>query len=153
MLADILKIAILCILIGGASIPVSFGINSSPLVVWLGNATGSLFSAVAVIYILNRLVSDKFKARISRSRVGKKIIITVEEGGSNTHVQKAQGFINRHGLRLFSLVCPIFPGVLISSVAVYVLGLDKKLYRKWMFAGVVFVSGAYVLGYWWAFVK
>ena len=37
----IIKIAVLCILIGAASIPVSFTVNSSPVIVWLGNALGS----------------------------------------------------------------------------------------------------------------
>ena len=60
MVVDILKIAVLCIVAGAASIPVSFGVNSSPVIVWLGNALGSLASAIVVIYIGDRLTSRSF---------------------------------------------------------------------------------------------
>jgi hypothetical protein len=50
-------------------------------------------------------------------------------------------------------LCPIFPGVLLSTVTVYLLDLDKTTYKRWMFSGVIFVSGAYVMGYWWIFVR
>jgi formate/nitrite transporter FocA (FNT family) len=153
MFYDILRISILCILIGGASIPVSFGINSSPVVVWLGNALGSLFSAVVVIYIGNRITDEKFKKRISKRRMGAKIVKTYDEGTNNKSVGKAQRYINKHGLKIFSLICPIFPGVLVSTVAVFVLNLDKDIYKRWMFTGVIVVSGIYVFGYWWIFVK
>ena len=68
----ILKIAVLCVVIGAASIPVSFGVNSNPFIVWLGNALGSLFSAVVVIYVGDHLTSERFKARISKRRCGEK---------------------------------------------------------------------------------
>ncbi len=153
MLGNILQIAILCIVIGGASIPVSFTINSSPWVVWVGNALGSLISALVVIYIGDRITDRKFKERASKRRLGKRVIKVFDESGKNKKVAKATIIIDKHGLRLFSLLCPIFPGVAISTAAVYVLNLDKKLYKRWMFAGVVFVSGIYVYGYWWLFVK
>jgi len=149
----ILKIALLCVLIGASSIPISFEINSSPIIVWLGNGLGSLFSALVVIYIGDRLTSQKFKERIRKRRLGHKIVRTFDEGESNNKVKKAGIFINKHGLKFFSFLCPIFPGVLISTSTVYLLGLDKKTYKRWMMAGVFFASGAYVFGYWWLFVK
>lgn len=149
----ILRIAILCVLIGGASIPVSFGINSSPSVVWIGNALGSLFSAVVVVYIGEHITNEAYKKRISKRRIGKKVVKTFDEGQTNRGVIKARKIINKRGLKIFSLVCPIFPGVLVSTAAVYLLDLDKRTYKRWMFCGVVFVSGIYVFGYWWLFVK
>lgn len=153
MFLNIIQIALLCIFIGGASIPVSFTINSNPFVVWAGNALGSIISAVVVIYIANRIDNDKFKKKVSKYRVGKKIVKAFDSGNKNKKTEEATGFIQKHGLRLFSLLCPIFPGVLVSTVAVYALNLDKKTYIHWMLAGVFFVSGGYVFSYWWVFVK
>jgi hypothetical protein len=153
MLFNIIKIAALCVVIGAASIPVSFTIDSSPWIVWIGNALGSLFSAAVVIFIGNRITDTKFKKKISKRRIGKKVVYAFDEGQDNKHVIKANKQINKHGLRLFSLVCPIFPGVLISTVAVYILDLDKHIYKRWMFTGVIFVSWGYVFGYWYVFVK
>lgn len=153
MLTNIFKIAFLCITIGAASIPVSFKIDSSPFVVWIGNALGSIISALVVIFIAERLTSNRFKEHVRKFRFGKKIVTVFDEGDDNKHVQKASGFINRHGLRIFALLCPIFPGALIATAAVYLLDLDKKIYRFWLTIGVFLVSGAYVFGYWWAFVK
>jgi membrane protein DedA with SNARE-associated domain len=153
MLLNIIKIAALCVVIGAASIPAGFTIDSSPWVVWVGNALGSLFSAAVVIYIGNRITDTKFKKKISKRRIGKKVVYTFDEGQDNKHVMKANKIINKHGLRLFSLFCPLFPGVLLSTVAVYILDLDKKIYKRWMFAGVIFVSWGYVFGYWYFFVK
>ena len=153
MLRSILKIAILCVVLGGASIPLSFQISSSPIIVWIGNALGSLFSAIIVIYISDKLDSRRFKTRISKHRMGKKVVTVFDEGEDNKQVVRARFFIDRHGLRIFSFLCPIFPGVLLSTAAVYILGLDKHIYKKWMFAGIFFASAAYVGGYWWIFVK
>ena len=152
-MSGIIKIALLCVLIGASSIPISFKINSSPAVVWLGNALGSAFSALVVIYIGDRLTSEKFKARASKRRIGKKVVTAFDQGEDNQKVQKARDFINKHGLRVFAFFCPIFPGVLISTTTVYLLDLDKQKYKRWMLAGVIFASGTYVLGYWWIFVK
>jgi hypothetical protein len=148
MFLQILKIAILCIVLGGASIPVSFAVNSNPFIVWGGNALGSLLSAVVVIYVGNRITNQAFKDKVSRWRVGKKIIVAYDDGGNSKKVIKARVIINKHGLRLFSLVCPIFPGVLVSTIAVFILDLDLKVYKRWMFAGVILVSGFYVFSYW-----
>lgn len=153
ILANILQIAFLCIVIGAASIPVSFTINSNPIVVWFGNALGSLISAAVVIYIGNRINDKRFKDKVSKHRVGKKVVKTFDEGTDSKKAQKASRIINKHGLRLFSLLCPIFPGVLVSTVIVFALNLDIKMYKRWMFTGVFFVSGAYVMGYWLVFVK
>jgi len=153
MLGQIAKIAALCIVIGGASIPISFTINSSPVIVWLGNALGSLLSAIFVIYVGERVTDKKFMKKISRWRLGRKVSATFNEGQSNKRIINVRKSINKHGLKLFALFCPIFPGVLISTSAVYLLGLDKKIYKRWMFVGVVFVSGIYVFGYWVLFVK
>ena len=149
----ILRIALLCILIGSASIPISFGINDSPVVVWLGNALGSLLSAMVVIYVGDHVTSDKFKKRVSKRRMGRKMVNAFDQGEESKAVVKVGNFINGHGLRFYSLFCPIFPGVTLSTAAVYVLNLDKKVYKRWMFGGVVFVSGLYVFGYWFIFIK
>ena len=153
MFANIIQIAFLCIVIGGASIPVSFTINSSPWVVWIGNALGSFLSALVVIYIGNRITSVKSREKFEKHRLSKKVVKTFDEGANNKKVAKARILIDKRGLRVFSLLCPIFPGVLLSTVAVYALNLDKVIYKRWMLAGVVFVSWAYVFGYWWIFVK
>src|SRR4051812_28210451 len=153
MLADLIKIALLCVVIGGASIPVSFTVNSNPVVVWLGNALGSLFSAAVVIYVSNRITSRRFKNKIIKRRIGKKIVKIYDSGEDSQKVQKAGSLINKHGLRLFSFLCPIFPGVLVSTTAVYILGVDKQTYKRWMFAGIFFASGAYVFGYWLLFIN
>ena len=149
----IFKIAILCIVAGAASIPISFTVNSNPLIVWLGNALGSLFSALVVIFIANRITSEKSKAKASKRRFGKKVVTVFEQGDDNKKILKARIFINKHGLRAYSFFCPIFPGVLISTVAIYLFELDKKMYKRWMMAGVFFASGAYVLIYWLTFAK
>ncbi len=143
----------LCIVLGGASIPISFQVDSSPIIVWLGNALGSLISAFVVIYIGNRVTDERFKDKISKREVGKKVVGVFEEGDDNKKVAKARIIIDRHGLRIFSFLCPIFPGVLIATVAVYILDLDKAIYKKWMFTGIFFASGIYVFGYWAAFVR
>lgn len=153
MTGNIIKIAVLCITVGVASIPISFTISTSPIVVWLGNALGSLLSALVVIFIAHRITSDRFKGRVSKVRAGRKIVTVFEQGDDNKKVLKARIFINKHGLRIFSFLCPIFPGVLISTAAVYLLDLDTKLYVRWMIAGIFFASGAYVFGYWFAFIK
>jgi formate/nitrite transporter FocA (FNT family) len=153
MFQEILKIAILCIVIGSASIPISFTINSSPVIVWLGNGLGSFLSAFVVIYIGDRVTNQKFKDKVSKHRVGKKVVSVFDEGDSNKHVLKARMSINKHGLKVFAFLCPIFPGVLISTATVYLLDLDKRTYKRWMFAGVFFASGAYVFAYWFTFVK
>lgn len=153
MIVDILVIAVYCIVMGGASIPICFEINSNPLIVWTGNALGSLLSAMVVIYIGNRITNKRFEKKMSEKPMGKKIVTVFEEGDDNTKVKKATLFINKHGLRVFSFITPIFPGVLVSTVAVYILDLDKHIYKRWMFAGIFFASGLYVLGYWFAFVR
>jgi hypothetical protein len=71
----------------------------------------------------------------------------------NKKVLKVRVLIDKHGLRVFSFICPIFPGVLISTAAVYLFDLDRKIYKRWMIAGIFFASGAYVFGYWFTFVK
>lgn len=153
MFGQILQIALLCVAIGSASIPISFTINSNPFVVWFGNALGSLFSAAVVIYIGNRMTSDHFRNRAKKHRATRKVVTVYEEGGDNKKVMKARVLIDKHGLKIFSLLCPIFPGVLVSTVAVYALNLDRHTYIRWMLVGVFFVSGAYVMSYWWVFVR
>lgn len=153
MMADIFRIALLCIVFGSVSIPMSFEVNTSPMIVWLGNALGSLISALVVILIANRLTNEKFKSRVRKTRIGRKILKAFDEGEDNKKAAKARGFINKHGLKVFSFLCPIFPGVLLSTVVVYLLDLDKKIYKHWMIAGIFFASGAYVFSYWWVFVR
>lgn len=153
MFPGILRIALLCIAAGAASIPLSFGINSNPIIVWLGNALGSLASALVVIYIGERLTSDTFKSKVSKRRFGRKIVTVFEEGDDNKKILKVRVLINKHGLRAFSFLCPIFPGVLISTAAVYFFDLDRSMYKRWMIAGIFFASGAYVFAYWFTFVR
>ena len=153
MLGDILKIALLCILIGAVSIPASFNVNSSPVIVWFGNALGSLFSVAAVVYIGERITDEKFKEKAKKRRMGEKIVKTFDEGNRNKNVVLARDFINKRGLKIFSLICPIFPGTLIATTAVYLLDLDKNIYKRWVTAGVFLASGVYVFGYWWLFVR
>ena len=153
MIKDILIIAGYCIVLGGASIPICFEINNSPIIVWVGNGLGSLISALFVIYVGNRITNKKFEKKISKHYMGKKVVTVFEEGGDNKKVKKATIFVNKHGLRIFSFITPIFPGVLISTVAVFILDLDMKIYKRWMFTGIFFASGLYVFGYWLAFVK
>ena len=150
---DILAIAFLCIVLGGASIPIAFTITDDPVTVWAGNALGSVISAVAVIIIMNKLTNKDNEEKLKKKKFTRKIVTVFEEGDDNKKVKKATIMINKHGLRVFSLFCPVFPGVLLSTVAVYVLELDKRLYLRWMPVGVVLVSGFYVFSYWLAFVR
>lgn len=152
MYTGLLRIAFLCIVIGSASIPIAFTINSNPFIVWFGNALGSVLSALVVIFIANRITDSRFKKKVSRWRVGNKVVTLYDESQKNKKVDKAGIFIDKHGLRIFSLLCPIFPGVTISTIVVYVLDLDKHIYKKWMLSGVFFVSGAYCFGYWFIFL-
>ncbi len=153
MLKNIIQIAILCIVIGGASIPVSFTINSSPVIVWIGNSLGSLLSALFVIYVAERITDEKFKKKVSKFRIGHKVVRVLDEGSSNKKMDKPRRFINKHGIKIFALLCPIFPGALLSTATVYALDLDKRTYKIWLMPGIFLVSGFYVFGYWWAFVK
>ena len=152
MLKDILIIGGLCVVLGGASIPIAFGVNSSPVIVWIGNALGSLFSAFVVLYIGNRITDKKFEKKIGKHYMGKKVVTVFEEGDDNQKVKKASVMIDKHGLKIFSFFTPIFPGVLISTVAVFILDLDMRTYKRWMFTGIFFASGVYVFGYWLAFI-
>jgi hypothetical protein len=153
MLLDLIKITGLCIVAGAASIPISFGVSTNPIIVWLGNALGSLLSALFVIYVAGRITDKKFEKKISKHRAGKKIVTVFAEGDDNKKVQKASLLINKHGLRIFSFLCPIFPGALIGTVAVYILGLDIRIYKFWLILGIFFASGFYVFGYWMTFVR
>jgi hypothetical protein len=153
MILDIIIIAGLCVVIGGASIPVSFGVNSSPVVVWVGNALGSLLSALVVIYIADKITNKRFEKKIGKKYIGRKVVTVFEAGEDNKKVKKASLMINKHGLKLFAFFCPIFPGVLISTTAVYILDLDLRIYKRWMYCGIFFASGIYVFGYWWLLVR
>ncbi len=153
MFIDVIHIAILCIVLGGASIPLSFGVNSSPVVVWIGNGLGSMLSALTVIFIAERITNEKFKQKITKFRIGNKVVKIMAEGDSNKKTAKARGFVNKHGIKFFALVCPIFPGALISTAMVYALNLDKRTYKIWLIPGIFFVSGLYVFGYWWLVIK
>jgi hypothetical protein len=153
MFSGLLRIALLCLIGGVASIPLSFNINSSPIIVWLGNALGSLVSLVVVIYFAEHFQGGKYAGKPRKHWVSRKIITVLETDKDNKKVVKARIFINKHGLRVFSFFCPLFPGVLLSTAAIYLLDLDKSLYKKWVTAGIFFASGAYVFGYWFTFVR
>ncbi len=152
ILVDVIIIAFLCIALGGASIPLDFVINSNPVVVWLGNALGSVLSAIFVIYIANKLTSKKKPTKNNRRSLTNKIANLIEQGQNNKKLIKTRDMINKYGMRIFSLICPIFPGVLFATVAVYAFGLDKKQYLYWMPIGVVLVSGFYVFGFWFTLI-
>lgn len=151
--ADIIVIALLCIVLGGASIPIDFTINTNPVIVWIGNALGSVLSALFVIYIANKITDRTKTAKLKKKFLTRKIVTVMEEGDDNKKIAEASVMINKHGLRVFSLFCPIFPGVLIATAAVYMLRLDTKIYLRWMPVGVILVSGFYVFSYWLAFVR
>jgi|GEM_PF-4260943 len=153
MLKDIIKIAFLCIVIGSASIPVGFTITKLPEIVYIGNVLGSVISALFVVIIGDKIKDKEFRKKMNRHRPGKKIVTVFEQGENNKKVMKARVSIDKHGLRFFSFFCPIFPGVLIASIAVYVLDLDRTIYKKWMFSGILFACGMYVYGYWWIFIR
>lgn len=153
VIGEIIVIALLCIFIGGASIPIAFTLTDNPVIVWTGNALGSALSALVVVIVANKITDRREEKKLEKKPFTKKIVTVFEEGDVNKKVKKARILINKHGLRLFSLICPIFPGVLISTVAVYALNLERRMYFKWMMAGVVLVSGFYVFSYWFAFVK
>lgn len=101
----------------------------------------------------DRITSEPFRKKISKRRFGRKVVKVFDEGTENKKMAKARNFINKHGIRFFGLFCPIFPGVSLSTATVYVLGLDRKTFKRWMFGGVLFVSWIYVFGYWWVFVR
>lgn len=153
MLGQIIKIAFLCVAVGSVSIPLGFQINSSPWVVYAGNVLGSLISAFVLIYIGDRITSPKFRKRLSKRILGRKIVTVYEAGENNRKVLRARLFIDKHGLKVFAFLCPLFPGTTIATVAVYALNLDSRIYRKWMYTGTFFVCFVYVFGFWWLFVK
>jgi hypothetical protein len=153
VLKQIVTIAVLCIVIGGASIPVSFTVSPNPVIVWIGNSLGSLLSAFVVIFIAERITDEKFKKRVTKWRIGNKVITVMDEGDKNKKIVKARTFINKHGIKIFALFCPIFPGAFIATITVYALNLDKRSYKIWLMPGIFLVSGFYVFGYWWAVVR
>ena len=124
---DILAIALLCIVLGGASIPIAFTITDDPVTVWAGNALGSVISAVAVIIIMNKLTNKDNEEKLKKKKFTRKIVTVFEEGDDNKKVKKATIMINKHGLRVFSLVSsqlfsssprrrPIKPGIHTSNL-------------------------------------
>lgn len=153
MLKNILIVAILSVIIGGAAIPIGFMMTDKISVVYIGNVLGSIFSALIIIFIGDRIKDREFRNKINKNRAGQKIIYIFEQGESNRKVLKVKLRVDKHGLRFFSFLCPIFPGVFISSLAVYILDLDRTIYKKWMFSGILLSSGLYVLGYWFVFIS
>lgn len=153
LIANVTVIAILCILLGGASIPVAFIVTRNPFVVWFGNALGSVLSVLLIIYVANAITGGGKQDPKKRNFITKKIVNFIEDGHKNKTVVKSRNMINKYGMRIFSLVCPIFPGVLVATVAVYLFDLDKKQYLRWMPVGLVLLSGIYVFAFWLTFLK
>lgn len=153
IIGQVIKIAFLCVVVGSLSIPLGFQINSSPWVVYLGNVLGSLISAWILIFIGDRITSKKFRKKLSKRIMGRKIVTVYEAGEDNKKVKSARVFIDKHGLKFFAFLSPLFPGTTIATVAVYALNLDTKTFKRWMYTGVFFVCFAYVFGYWFFFVR
>jgi len=135
-LVDILLIAAVGAVLGLASIPFGFGLTDSPMVVYLGNAFGSLFAALVLLYL-----SDKFIARYFQKKI------------KPEKIERASGFINKYGVHAYGLLCPLFPGVTVSVPAAIALKLDMKTFKIWLYIGLFLVSAGYVFGYWWTIVR
>lgn len=153
LISQIIKIAFLCITVGSLSIALGFKINSSPWVVYTGNVLGSLVSAWIIIFIGDRITSQSFRNRLRKRILGRKIVTVYEAGEDNKKIRHARIFINKHGIKFFAFLSPLFPGTTIATVAVYALNLDTKLFKKWICLGIFFVCFIYVFGFWWFFVK
>lgn len=136
VIIDILLIALVGMIAGLVSIPFGFGINSNPFVVYFGNALGSLFALICLLYLSGKII-DKYLAK----KVDKK------------DVEKVGTFINKHGVRAFGLFAPLFPGVTIAVPSALVLKLDMKFFKRWLYVGIFLVSAFYVFGYWFTIVK
>ncbi len=153
MIKNIIIIAILSTAIGGASIPLGFAITDKVSIVYLGNLIGSVVSAMFVVFIGDKIKDQEFRKKINKRRAGRKVIYIFEQGENSKKVLKVKLRVDKHGLRLFSFFCSMFPGTLASSIAVYVLDLDRTIFKKWMFLGILFNSALYVFGYWFIFVR
>lgn len=136
VIVDILLIALVGMIAGLVSIPFGFGINSNPFVVYIGNALGSLFALFCLLFL-----SGKFIDRYLKKKVDKK------------EVEKVGSFINKHGVRVFGLVSPLFPGVTIAVPSALILKLDMRSYKRWLYVGIFLVSAGYVFVYWHTVVK
>lgn len=136
VIIDILLIALVGMIAGLVSIPFGFGINDNPFVVYLGNALGSLFALICLLYLSNKIINKYIAKKVSKK-----------------DVDKVGGFINKHGVRAFGLVAPLFPGVTIAVPSALILKLDMKFFKFWLYIGIFLVSAVYVFGYWWTVVK
>jgi formate/nitrite transporter FocA (FNT family) len=136
VLVDIILIALVGMIAGLVSIPFGFTLTSSPTVVYLGNALGSLFAVLILIYLSKSVISRYLEKKLDKEKI---------EGVTR--------FVNKHGVRLFGIVCPFFPGVTISVPAAIALKLDLKKFERWMYVGIFVVSAGYVFSYWAAFVR
>ena len=93
VMVNILLIAAVGAVLGLVSIPFGFHLTSSALVVYLGNALGSLFAALVLLYL-----SDKFIARYFQKKI------------KQEKIERASVFINKYGVHAYGLLCPLFPG-------------------------------------------
>lgn len=133
---DIFLIAVVGMIAGLVSIPFGFTLNNNPFIVYLGNALGSLFALLFLLYF-----SSKFIDRFLKKKVDKK------------DVEKVGNFINKHGVRVFGLFAPLFPGVTIAVPSALILKLEMKSFKRWLFVGIFLISAVYVFGYWITVVK
>lgn len=139
MILDIFLIAVASLTLGLASIPFGFTLTNDPFVVYFGNALGSLVAAIVFLYFSSKIIS-RFMKRRKKTNDAKK---TAQVGS----------FIDKHGVRLFGLVCPLFPGVTFGVPAAIALELDMKKFKRWLFVGIFVVSAGYVFLYYWTIVR
>lgn len=133
---DIFLIALVGMIAGLFSIPFGFGLNSNPFVVYFGNALGSLFALICLLYLSSKFIDRFLKKKIDKDQI-----------------KKVGDFINKHGVRAFGLIAPLFPGVTIAVPSALVLKLDMKYFKRWLYVGIFLVSAVYVFGYWFTVVK
>lgn len=136
VVADILLIAIVGAVLGLASIPFGFHLTTSPIVVYLGNAFGSLFAAIVLLYLSDKFVAKFFQKKIKQEKI-----------------ERVSVFINKYGVHLYGLLCPLFPGVTVSVPAAIALKLNMRAFKIWLYMGLFLVSAGYVFGYWWTVVR
>ena len=136
MIVNIFLIAVVGFVAGLISIPFGFTLTSSPIVVYVGNALGSLTGAIVFLYFSDRIISRFIKPKPNAKKTA-----------------QVSKFINKHGVRLFGLICPLFPGVTFGVPAAIALDLNMRVFKRWLFAGIFLVSAGYVFAYWWTIVR
>ena len=133
---NIVLIAVVGAIAGLVSIPFGFKLTDSPATVYVGNALGSLVPVLLLFYFSNRIIASRFKKKLNQDRL-----------------DQAGDFINKHGIKAYGLVCPLFPGVTVSVPAAVLMKLNMRQFKPWLYAGVFIISAGYVFGYYFIVVK